>query len=164
MCDGRCRTCIGRAPGIVSNENFDLCEKCNGRCCKTCSGIYRLSDFGGCTENKIKNIEEMLHRKQLVIDWWEDEERKYFLRPPHLNSTYPRDPTWGGTCIYLGPKGCSKKFEERPYICRSLVPNETIGQCVFEPGTLSKFELAMEYFKNKKVHRFLDEFELKVRP
>jgi hypothetical protein len=156
-----------RKPHIISNnENLMLCEKCGGRCCKSCSGIYRLSDFGGCTENKIKNIEEMLFRKQLVIDWWEASEPMYFLRPPHHESTYPRDPTYGGTCIHLGPSGCSKKFEERPYICRSLVPNRLgYGACNFSQGTLSKYDLAMEYFKNKKVHLFLSEFrDLRSKP
>lgn len=121
-------------PKIKNNES-DMCKECGGRCCKSYAGAYHPDDFDPICDNDI--IEMILHidkREDLSIDWLEGgefgTEDKFFIRPRHEGGDIV-DPSYGERCIHLGPNGCVKPFDERPYACRALVPKKNInGACL----------------------------------
>ena len=116
---------------MKNNENFSICSKCQGHCCKTMPGINHPDDFG---YSKEKEIERLLKSGFYAIDWYEGDPREghdefqvvYYIRPATIEGKRLNrimDPSWGGQCVLLNENGCSLKFEERPLACRKLKPN-----------------------------------------
>ena len=114
---------------IKNNENLEICSKCGGACCKRYAGAYIPEDFKGVNLHNIEEFEKILLEGNVSIDWYEDYgengEEGYFIRPRHVGGDIV-DSSWGSTCHYLTDKGCSLTFEERPYFCKKLVPNENM--------------------------------------
>ena len=121
-------------------ENKDICEKCQGRCCKSMSGIYNPNDFKTIT---VESILEYINNGNISIDWWEGDVRPninelaqtYYLRPRHKGADII-DPGWGGECTFLTDQGCKLVYSNRPQNCRDLMPNIDHTKCNL--GSMSK--------------------------
>jgi len=61
---------------IVNNENFSICSKCQGSCCKTMPGINHPDDFG---YSKEKEIERLLKSGFYAIDWYEETRERVIM-------------------------------------------------------------------------------------
>ncbi len=142
-----------------TNENDRLCAKCGGACCKRMPGLFIPADFG-LSEN-VEGFKKRFMKERLAVDWWEGDIRyrdfrtasftesqgnevlgqTYYVRPPVVGASKVFDPTWGGACAkHSKETGCSLKFEERPYECRTLVPVEDL-QCERTEKDLTKAEI-----------------------
>ena len=111
-----------------------VCSECAGGCCRSYAGIAWPEQFGF----SARAIADKLLTRKWAVDYWEGDFRKelpkserlsqiWFVRPAHLPSPplptrHPVDPSWGGTCVFLGGEGCRLTEEERPQGCRSLGP------------------------------------------
>jgi Fe-S-cluster containining protein len=122
-------------------EHKELCSACGGKCCKTLPGNYYPSDFNlpekNPTEKDFKKLIEIIKKDKIAVDWWEDENSKYFLRPAIKKANRKFDPTWGGECIHLTEKGCELSFYKRPLECKQLEPKGEFGKCYIH-GNLNK--------------------------
>jgi hypothetical protein len=123
---------------VVNNEAASLCGPCGGKCCQQLPGIYHPKDFSISDSDKLeKELYEGFVTKKLSVDWWEGNEKEpslHFIRPRTVNARGVRDPSWGGACgLWSWTDGCALTFEERPYQCRIMVPNEDHGKCGY-PG------------------------------
>jgi len=111
-----------------------ICKACGGKCCKGLPGHAAPEDFGTTKEAQIEGVKKALHAGNWQIDWWEGVaelpvskkrvDKPYLIRPKALdgrNSLF--NPTFGGTCVFLGAAGCTLTAEQRPYECRLLVPS-----------------------------------------
>lgn len=107
-----------------NNENKEICAHCGGACCKGGPGIYHPDDFAPATMRE--TILAGLRAGLFQIDWWEAEQRGYYLRPAIKNDTRTFSPAWGGECANLGPEGCALPFQARPRGCRELVPHKSM--------------------------------------
>jgi len=117
--------------GIENNENKSFCSSCKGACCKSQSGINSPYDFGK-TRKEIKaEIVRFIKSGFYAIDYWESESDNesvtYWVRPAHKNALGKIiDASCGGECRLLNENGCSLKFQERPYQCKTLIPKDYI--------------------------------------
>ncbi len=109
-----------------------MCKMCNGACCKRYAGSYIPDDFKEPITAEF--IASLLKKGNFAIDWWEGDSiggglsQTYYLRPRHVDEPAIKG-SWGGVCMnYTDGVGCSLSEEERPYQCRKLVPNYTIGK------------------------------------
>lgn len=103
--------------------NKKMCTKCNGSCCKSMAGTYAPEDLGEIT---FENLKSLFDTGNFSIDWWEDDPPIYYIRPRHVDKPII-DPSWNGTCINLGDKGCTLPREKMPLQCKALVPNLVNG-------------------------------------
>ena len=125
---------------MENNENKSICSICGGKCCKRMPGLNIPDDFN----NDIRLIFKALKSGKYCIDWWEDSPNIYYVRPATADKIgFLKDPSWGGTCNFLTANGCSLKFEERPYTCKVLIPNETF-QCGHTVGN-DKYSLVLKW-------------------
>lgn len=122
--------------------NKAVCEKCGGACCKHAAGACLPSDFGSTAGEIEQNVRAAVATGKYAIDWWEGDprddkdwtdpdalSRAYFVRPAHVGASHPRDPSWGGTCVFHGPKGCALEHDKRPSVCRALEPITGPNDC-----------------------------------
>lgn len=132
-----------------NNENFEICSSCNGKCCKYMPGIVSPFQYKEITEELLKSLLENGYQ----FDYWEGDINSesqgitaYYLRPQTKTSIGRKvDPSWGGECVFFtNNKGCSKKFEDRPIQCQTLLPNQ-ISSCKPEKGAKIKKELIEEW-------------------
>lgn len=101
------------------------------------SGIAFPEDFGlPETEEKIKDA--FLKTNLWALDVWDGEFEHngkngydvFYVRPRLKNAKEKLiDRSWGGECINLTESGCSLTFENRPTICRQLVPSKNYPYC-----------------------------------
>jgi len=111
--------------------NYQMCSACGGKCCKHIAGSYWPEDFKEPITTDF--ILSLLNNGKFAIDWWEgdatggDLDVTYFLRPRHKNEGAVNG-SWGGECInFTEGIGCSLSEENRPYQCRTLIPNYKNG-------------------------------------
>lgn len=105
-------------------SGFAQCKGC-GKCCKSMPGMYVPADFGG----KVHRMADAIRRGVAQVDKWDDEGdalgEVYFLRAPTasaLGSVFQF--SWGNDpCALLRPYGCALTYNDRPRVCRGLVPN-----------------------------------------
>jgi Fe-S-cluster containining protein len=121
---------------VSGHKASPLCVGC-GACCKQLPGTYLPEDFQELTVEFL--VHQMVDRK-LAVDYIEEENPRYFLRPPTTTPRYkdsPQDPSWGGTCVFLRENGCELTFEQRPSQCRHLEarPNK---KCKADSGYTKK--------------------------
>jgi Fe-S-cluster containining protein len=134
-----------------------LCTDCAGVCCKSMSGASFPEDWGVTPKEIEENLRNGILTRNWVVDWWEGDPREntpeeeklgiaYFVRPAHKNkenllglpnipgrSRWPRDPSFGGECVFLEENGCVLQFEDRPKNCRMLEPKpKVMGETVCE--------------------------------
>lgn len=107
---------------VINNENIEICKKCGGVCCKNYAGAYHPNDFGDNITYEL--LESAMETNNIAIDWYEmkDNEKGFYLRPRHTDGGKV-DPSWGAQCVNLTDNGCKLSFDERPYGCRTLIPN-----------------------------------------
>jgi hypothetical protein len=135
--------------------DYTICAKCNGRCCKRCSGSYIPSDFNQVITKKF--IKSLLKTEMYAIDWWEGDAKggnlnqTYYLRPRHKNEPAICG-SWGNECInFTDGIGCSLKEKDRPFQCRMLIPNVD-GKCeTLEIDKASKQECAIAWYEYQNI-------------
>ncbi|MEJ5257545.1 MAG: YkgJ family cysteine cluster protein [Fervidobacterium sp.] len=108
----------------IGVENLAICKSCGGKCCKTYPGPATPEDFGAPDIEKLRtNLIEALSTGMWTIDWINQDEGLYFVRPAvkgFEGSVF--DHNYLGECTFLTPHGCELEFEKRPESCRMLVP------------------------------------------
>lgn len=128
---------------IKNNENFEICKKCGGQCCKNYGGFFHPSDLGEEITEEV--IRKWIDRGDVSIDWYDGYGPKivngYFLRMRHKNGDI-LDPAFKGECVHLTPSGCDLKFDERAYGCKRLVPTDGKEEC---SGSYDKYEAATDW-------------------
>ena len=112
---------------ISANEDQSTCSSCGGECCKWMPGMYHPEDlFSGMSDLQIKQkILDMLQSNNTVVTHGElDNKRVYVLTPSagRHRSWYNMDNF--GTCANLSDSGCRLSAQDRPFECRTLVPNK----------------------------------------
>ena len=134
-------------------ENYDLCKKCGGKCCKRLPGCCFPEDF----EDDEDKILEALKTGDYAIDWWEAEEPLFFIRPATKQGKAKNclfDPTWGGECIFLDQiNGCTLPYGRRPTGCRLLEPKENGGCIAHHSG---KKDAGLAWRKYRKMFERLE--------
>ena len=142
---------------IASNES-DICRNCGGCCCKGYSGAYHPLDLGISKDdpddvvmNKLEAIINPVIKDspQISIDWYEGfvnpngkEVKGFFIRPRHVGGDIV-DPSYGEQCSNLTDSGCKLSWDQRPWICKALIPN-TAHAC--HSGFDSKLEAAKAWY------------------
>ena len=132
-----------------NNENFNICSLCKGQCCKRMPGIVHPNQL---QQPITKELLLKLYKEGYQFDYWEGEfggKVGYFLRPQTIKSKGVLvDPSWGGTCVFLTEQGCSKTFEERPYMCQQLEPQEDFN-CgpKDKENTLNKYDYVLAWLQ-----------------
>ena len=59
---------------IENNENFEVCRKCGGKCCKFMPCMLfpgEVKKMYGIKEFTYDNMLEILKKKEVIIDYWE---------------------------------------------------------------------------------------------
>lgn len=134
----------------------ELCQSCQGACCKHMPGSYYPQDFKG----RLSEIVKMLFEGKCALDWWEGDplengrERTYYVRPAIKGANKVFDPSWGGECVFLTTEGCLLPFEKRPYECRALEPKE--GEC--DKHGVSKKSASIEWYPYQTALRRIGEY------
>src|SRR3954471_10261852 len=114
------------------HTNYEICKLCKGACCTRYAGIYAPEDF---KELNSKAFLKLLYDAKIAIDWHEsEEERLFYIRPRHIDEPVISSNSIGGICInWTYEYGCGLSEEERPYMCRTLVPLLDGETCSHKP-------------------------------
>lgn len=118
-------------------QDEEMCGWCGGRCCQAFPGFLLPEDVGEVTRDA---LETLFSTGNYSVDreWGVKIKGKklrgYFVRARRIDPVTKFPAGWidfakyGGECIFwIYGKGCSKTFEERPWECRTLVPD--VGKC-----------------------------------
>lgn len=134
-------------------ENKELCNLCEGACCKSMGCHYSPQDF---KEISFESLKVEIDKGYISIDWWEGNpfddldysiDQAYFLRVRNINSEVV-DPSWGGVCSLLTDNGCTLSYEERPKGGRELIPVAGNINCI---ANYSKQDCAKEWYKHDDI-------------
>ena len=110
-----------------------------------------------------------MYKEGYQFDYWEGDEFGgkvgYFLRPQTIKSKGVLvDPSWGGTCVFLTEQGCSKTFEERPYMCQQLEPQEDFN-CgpKDKENTLNKYDYVLAWLQyNNLIEEIINDHNVPI--
>ncbi len=159
---------------IENNEDYDICSKCGGECCRHLPGPMFPQDFDkDLNRNKIKNnLLKAINSGLYSIDYWEgdplqsdDNEpgnddldtiswgRAYYIRP-RIRGNDIIDPAWYGECIFLTSTGCALDWEQRPSGCRAVVPEKN-HECDLQ-GNYGKQDSAVAWLKFNDIIRKIE--------
>lgn len=128
----------------INNLNKKACKTCEGACCKKLPGCLFPNDLNIVDKQSILSL---IKTGNYSIDYWETEEQLYFLRPATVEGKgILLDPSWGGTCVFLGANGCTLSNDSRPYGCRILEPEE--NSCDAHDGGKHESAIAWEPFRS----------------
>lgn len=114
---------------MKNNEKTSMCRECGGSCCKSYPGTAWPSDF---EPDILDGLKKALSSGLWEIDWWEGiidgVDSPNFIRPAvkiddRNTEVMLRRGLWSGVCIFLGDGGCNLSWEQRPTMCKALVPN-----------------------------------------
>ena len=119
----------------------DVCNTCEGKCCKSMPGIAVPDDF---LELTVASVASLLASGDWSVDWYEGfypyddnvwrDTNGYYLRPATLDGRGDvMDASEGGQCVFLRSDGCSFPFDGRPHQCRHLHPSDDM-HCKSERG------------------------------
>lgn len=119
------------------NEDLSICARCNGQCCRTKPGIEGPERFSAASDPAAA-LAELLASGRWVLE-------KHIGIPyqpgvtepdPDRIICYPRPATVAeslrpgidplpetGECVFLEIDGCILAFEQRPRLCRELIPD-----------------------------------------
>ena len=113
--------------------NEELCKRCGRRCCLKMPGATSPEDF---KKPLLSSLIAAFKTGMWAIDWFEGDptgkgkiDKGYYVRPAIRGVNELFDPSWGGACIFLTPKGCKLPPSKRPLNCRMLEPRGD-GCCV----------------------------------
>lgn len=143
------------------------CALCS-QCCKSLPGQFLPSDLGPDVEARKAKAREFLETGDYSIDWYEGDPREYYTEDvrsavyhirPATRSARGRllDPSWGGECVFLEADGCSLPRDDRPSVCKSLIPAED-GPCT---NGISKQQLAIAWLDD---HDWLKQLAEPIQP
>lgn len=147
---------------IANNEDLATCRSCGGKCCKTLPGAYLPGQLSA------PDLRDGLASGRLVLAWWDGDprpdrncldvdcdgtcprclapdrlHRAYYVRPRNARSPEgPFDPTSTGSCLLLGPTGCTLAFDGRPAGCQNLLVNR------LSPGDCHDYAVPTRSFKH----------------
>ena len=159
---------------IENNENFEVCRKCGGKCCKFMPCMLfpgEVRKMYGIKEFTYDNMLEILKKKEVIIDYWEgdicdcineedhpyfykkykpnDRLSSYFIRFRTIDETgdYLVYPAWEGQCINLTNTGCKFNWDNRPICGKALIPNDK-GLC---DSKFNKQNYALSWLKYENI-------------
>ena len=121
---------------LTNNEHRSICARCGGQCCRTKPGIEAPEGFLALPDPAAA-LTELLARREWVLETHYGVPYTPGVTAPDPGRIihYPRPATVGeqgdngadhpsaDDCIYLTVTGCSLAFEDRPRMCRELVPD-----------------------------------------
>ena len=149
-----------------NNENFNICSLCKGQCCKKIPGIVHPEQL---QQPITKELLLKLYKEGYQFDYWEGDEFGgkvgYFLRPQTIKSKRVLvDTSWGGTCVFLTEQGCSKTFEERPYMCQQLEPQEDFNCGLKDKeNTLNKYDYVLAWLQyNNLIEEIINDHNVPI--
>jgi len=105
-----------RKPNVV---NAKICRECGGCCCNLLPGACHPEDF---KEPLLDSLVAAFKTGKFAIDWYEEDDFGYYIRPATKQGELLRDPSWGGVCIFLNNDKCELAPGMRPHGCRNLIP------------------------------------------
>ncbi len=116
---------------ITGDPNFDkesvlndeLCERCEGACCKTFPCTFSPYDFVDIDD--FEYMKSILDTGYFVISYYyEEDECIYYIRAKGLNDrgVVAKSKAKPNECILLGEKGCQLDFYSRPTLGALLEP------------------------------------------
>lgn len=120
-----------------SNEDSSICARCGGHCCRTRPGIEGPERFLAAPD-PASALAALLAGGKWVLEQHLGVPYQPGVTPPDPDRIirYPRPATvhehhWPGLeplpdtgdCVYLEHDGCSLPFQDRPRLCRELVPD-----------------------------------------
>lgn len=143
------------------NFNYELCAKCNGKCCYTMPGTYSPDDF----EDKItvEFLLSLLNTGKYAIDSWENNPNIYYIRPRIINKPVFHE-SYGGRCIQHDDKiGCLLPKKDRPLQCKMLIPEITMTECNTSEEYSKKAMAIMWLNYQKEILRAYDLYADKLR-
>lgn len=122
------------------------CASC-GQCCLSLPGQFYPADLGETVEQRRAKTAALLRTGLYSLDWWEggtadrpDLYRVLHLRPSTIEARgHIYDASWGGACVMLSKDGCTLPREDRPTVCKALVPGER------DCKGLSKYDLSVAW-------------------
>lgn len=145
---------------MKNNENKKICSLCVFPCCERLPGACYPQDIARRFPSKTlgESVKRALATGYYCIDWYEGENRLYFIRPATIDKIGVRvDPSWGGMCCFLVPMaGCQLPFEERPLGCQMLIPSET-ERCKSKIKINSKLDSGRKWRKKIDLSKFIKE-------
>lgn len=122
----------------TSNEDMLICARCGGQCCLTRPGIEAPERFLRDGSDLASSLAASLASGKWVLEehWGIPYEPGTESPDPDRLIRYPRPATVhefkqpgfapasdSGACVFLSAKGCELPFEERPRLCRELLPD-----------------------------------------
>lgn len=140
--------------------DYSVCKLCKGACCQSMPASYHPGDFERIFDENISVdlLVKIFNSGIVAVDWWEGDPRYeikfdvaeaiiktedamdvcYYLRPKGINALYElKDPSYrNNPCIHWNTEvGCTLSEFNRPYGCRTLVPNKNDFPygCTYKP-------------------------------
>lgn len=122
-----------------AHTKYDICKQCKGVCCTTYAGIYSPDDLNK-DEFSTEYFMQKLLSGKFTIDADDSDilgfavgaihgNKIYSVRPRHMDEPAIQNHTYFGICINWNyDKGCSLSENERPYMCRMLIPLKDGGE------------------------------------
>lgn len=146
----------------IQNENKDICTPCGGQCCKSTPGTFMPNQILKGQSNQFEIINKMMDDGLIVINQIDVYNKDQpiaklsysflVLQPAtSISKKWSTKTSRGdnfGTCVNLTEKGCSLRFDERPYVCQQLIPIEG-GKCHYDP----KVNIDEKLFKAWEPHQ-----------
>lgn len=154
-------------------ENYEICKKCNGSCCRSGGCIIAPQQF---KEFNIDVLKEIMSTNIVTIDWWEGDPREdkdefaraYYLRMRETGDDWFFVGSWGKQCILHDKFGkCPIDINHRPYEAAYMIPNPKrihpdatvrfYATCNGD-GLYIKNDIAIEYLKYDEVFQEFEEY------
>lgn len=143
----------------IAIENYEVCAKCGGMCCKKCGCDYFVSDF---ESMKLDYLESKLDEGRISIVAAIDFDRLpsvkltaipiLYLRARNINREVIDLFSMKTTCASLEENHCHYNLDERPSGGSSLIPGEH-GMCYSEVDRLEELSKWNPY--QKVLHRIV---------
>ncbi len=133
-------------------ENPEICSRCKGVCCKA-GGAHIFPDELA-FDISADSLINLLSKGIYSVDYWGDPPsdlragttRIYYLRYKHTGRAELLDHSKYIPCILLTENGCRLQHDERPRVCRELVPKDDF-RCNFENDEFSVISCAVAWQK-----------------
>ena len=131
-------------------ENQEICSVCKGACCKATPGHIFPSELK--FPVTLESLTTLLQTNLYAIAWWgdspmdkrEEATRLFYLRMRQVCADKILDDSKHYYCILLTEIGCKLPHDERPMVCRALIPKENF-KCTFDDDSLTKVNCAIAW-------------------
>lgn len=123
-------------------ENQEICSSCGGLCCKARPGHIFPNELKSQISSEL--LTELIDSGIYAFGFWGDppnspdsnSSRLYFLRFKGISSVNIIDNSRFSQCILLTENGCKRDYQERPDVCKALIPQSNY-LCNFETDAFS---------------------------